>query len=117
MSEERFTRIDDRLDRVEIRLDRVEVRLEDLKVGQERLELRLEEVHRHAGVMHEDLVERIKALGGDDGTRLEMRRTVGEVRSQLAEHATLDDDAHRLFATSIKDHDRRLGSLEGRKKR
>ena len=131
MSEQQLSRLDSRLDRVEGRIDRMaddiavlqtdvgvlKTDVKDLKIGQARLEDRLEEVHQRMGVMHEDLVDKIKALGGDDGTRLEMRRTVGEVRREFAEHATLDDDAHRFFANSLKDHDRRLGTLESRKKR
>jgi chromosome segregation ATPase len=87
-----------------------------LEAGMTGLENRLEEVDRHMGVLFEELVDRIKALDRDDGTRLEMRRTVAEVRSELAEHVTSDSDAHRHFAESVREHAQRLTRLEGRRK-
>jgi septal ring factor EnvC (AmiA/AmiB activator) len=55
MSEQQLSRIDGRL-------DRLESDVKDLRIGQARLEHRVEEVHTRMGVMHEDLVDKIKAL-------------------------------------------------------
>jgi chromosome segregation ATPase len=77
---------------------------------------RIEDVSRHMGVMHEDLIDRIKALDWREEARSDMHRNVAEVRVELAAHATTDGDAHRFFATSLTEQDRRIGRLESRRK-
>lgn len=92
------------LDRIEQRLDSLETGQTALQSGQAalqvgqsalearqaavesglaRLESRQDEHHRHMRVLHEDLVDRIKAIQTDGPTRAEMQRGFDELRESV----------------------------------
>jgi len=83
-----------------------------LKVDVARLENRLEELGRYMLVLHEDVIDRLKAADPHEGLRLEMRAGFAEIRQLFSEHLIQDGDAHRYFAGQLKEHSDRLTKLE-----
>lgn len=90
MVNERFDLIEERLGRLEAgqtRLEAGQAQLEAgqtrLEAGQTRLESTQEELGLHMRVLHEDLVDRIKALPTDAVTRADMKREFQEMRETI----------------------------------
>ena len=69
------------LDAIESRLDRLEAGQAELKAGQTDLRVELKhEIH----VLHEDVIDRIKALPTDVPNRAEMRQAFAEQDERIA---------------------------------
>ena len=69
------------LDAIESRLDRLEAGQAELKAGQTELRAELKhEMH----VLHEDVIDRIKALPTDVPSRAEMRQAFAEQDERIA---------------------------------
>jgi exonuclease VII small subunit len=104
MGNTRLDRIAERLDHIEGRLDRVEAgqtRLESgqaqlesgqaklesgqakLESGQAKLESGQDELRRHMYVLHEDVIDRIKAIPTDGPTKAEMKQGFDELREVI----------------------------------
>jgi dipeptidyl aminopeptidase/acylaminoacyl peptidase len=71
------------------------------------------ELRRHMGMLHEDVIDRIRALKEDDSLRREMRAGFAELRQLLTDHTVVGDAADRRFAATLDDHEHRIRSLEG----
>jgi hypothetical protein len=93
------------------RLARIEEHLHLLVTGQAKFATSLEELRNHMGVLHEDVVARIQALGEDDSLEIAMERRFDEVLRSLADHAIPGDATDRYLARKIKEHDERLDAL------
>ena len=72
------------------------------------------DLRSHMGVLHEDVIDRIRASAEDDSLRIEMNKRFDEVLASLKDHAIPGNAADRFFARKIKEHDRRLDALEKR---
>jgi hypothetical protein len=107
MSEERFDEIDRRFDGLTADVASLKTDVIDLKA--ETVDLR-----RHMGVLHEDVVERIRAIGDDGSLRLEMRAGFAMIMKRLEEHAVPGEAADRHFAATLADHEQRITTLERR---
>lgn len=100
----RFDGIDWRLDGVDSRFDRVESKLDvlDGRVGRleskiENLGTRVDQVDRHMHVVHEDLIERIKALAPDLGPiGREFRREIADLRESTDRRLIPLETAERM---------------------
>ncbi|HWB16410.1 MAG TPA: hypothetical protein VG538_08380 [Vicinamibacterales bacterium] len=126
MSEERFVQIEQKLDRVEQRVDRVEQKLDHVAADVEVLKAdmvevksdlrgvagRVEDLDRHMHVLHEEAMDRIRALGEHDTLRAEMRSEFKSLRDVLTQHIALSDVTDRRFVRRLDDHERRITSLE-----
>jgi uncharacterized coiled-coil DUF342 family protein len=142
MSEERFERIEQRLDGLwvdmaEIKADVAELKTDvaelktdvaglktdvaglktdvgGLKGAVTDLQRESRDLRIHMGVLHEDLVDRIKAIREDDSLRREMRAGFAELKQLLLDHAIPGDAADRHFAATLHDHEQRISTLERR---
>ena len=103
---------------VELQGGQAELRADvnDLKVGQAELGVAFVDLRRHMGVLHEEVLDSIRALGQDDGFRLEVRRADSEDRRALADHAAVGDAVDREHSHQLADHESRLRSLEARER-
>ena len=89
MSEERFDQIDRRFDQIDQRLDQLAAEL--------RAELKSEtgDLRRHMGVLHEDLIDRIRGIGENDSLRQEVRAGFAMMTKRFDDHAVPGDAADR----------------------
>jgi len=67
---------------------------------------------RHMGVLHEEVLDRIKGIREDDSLRREMRAGFAELRQLFLDHAVPGEAADRHFANTLQDHERRIHTLE-----
>ncbi len=107
MSEERF-------DRLEHRLDGVIADVEVLKADVAVLKTDVKDFRRHMGVLHEEVLDRIRGIGEDDRLRREMRAGFAELRELLTSHAVPGEAVDRAHATTLADHEQRIQRLESR---
>jgi len=70
------------------------------------------ELRTHMGVLHEDVIGRIRDMAEDASLRTEMNRRFDEVMTNLADHAIPGDAADRHFARAVNDHEKRITALE-----
>ena len=91
MSEERFDRIEQRLEQFDARFDQVNVRLDRLEAGQTELaagqaELKAgqTELKHEMHVLHEDVIDRIKAVRPDGPSWADMRQAFAQQDERLA---------------------------------
>jgi chromosome segregation ATPase len=110
--EQRLDRVEQRLDQVEQRLDRVEQKVDRLAVDVSTIAGRLEDLHRHMLVLHEDVIDRIRAIGEHDTLRAEMRSEFKVLRDTLTQHIALSAATDRRFVHRLDDHERRITFLE-----
>ncbi len=122
MSEERLDRVEQGMTKLVEDLRRSQDRRggpEDRRRGPEDrrrpiLKTDVVDLRRHMGVLHEEVVGRIKALGEDDSLRREMRAGFAEMRQLFLAHTVPGDAADRVFAATLNDHERRIQTLEQR---
>lgn len=107
MSEARFDRIDERLD---VLTADVAV----LKTDVTGLKAETRDLRTHMGVLHEEVLDRIAALGADDSLRREMQAGFAEIKRMILDHAVPGEAADRHFAATLADHERRIRTLEQR---
>ena len=107
MSEERFQRI-------ECKLDAVAADVAGLKTDVAGIYDNIDGLGRQMRVLHEDTLDRIRALNGYDALREEMRAGFQEVLRRLADHAVPGDAADRQFALRLDNHEQRIQALEHR---
>ena len=107
MSEERFDRIDGQL-------ARLEGDVATLKSDVAGLKTEVVDLRRHMSVLHEDVIDRIRAQAEDDSLRREMQAGFAEIRHLLQNHVVVGDAADRRFALRLDDRERRIRTLEGR---
>lgn len=122
VSEERFNNIDTRFDRVEKRLDGVAADVGVLKtdVGVLKtdvggLKSELSDLRRHMGVLHEEVIDRIRGIGEDDSLRNEMRTGFAEIRQMFRDHTVPGEAADKHFSKTLDNHEQRIQALERRK--
>jgi chromosome segregation ATPase len=72
------------------------------------------DLRRHMGVLHEEVLDRFRALAEDDSLRREMRAGFAELRQLLKDLTVVGDAADRRFAATLDDHEDRIRRLEGR---
>jgi len=127
MSEERFDEIDRRFDRLTANVTSLQADVTSLQTDVTNLQadvtvlktdvagLKTETVdlRRHMGVLHEDVIDRIRGIREDDSLRLEMRAGFAMIMKRLDDHAIPGEAADRAFAATLADHERRITSLEG----
>lgn len=65
-------------------------------------------------VLHEDVLDRIRAADPTEILRAEMRAGFTEVLRALADHAIPGDAADRQFARTLDNHEHRIQTLERR---
>jgi hypothetical protein len=70
------------------------------------------DLRRHMGVLHEDVVDRIRGIREDDSLRQEMRAGFAMIMKRLDDHAIPGEAADRTFAATLGDHEKRITSLE-----
>jgi hypothetical protein len=114
MSEERFDRIDAALQSLGDRLTQTRQDITGIQAQLRRLGDAQAQMRNDMGVMHEEVLDRIRIATDDTGPRMEMNRRFDEVLSQLREHAVPGDAADRYFARKINEHERQLRKLEER---
>jgi hypothetical protein len=71
-------------------------------------------IRRHMGVLHEDVIDRIRGIREDDSLRLEMRAGFAMIMKKLEDHAIPGEAADRRFAATLGDHEQRITTLERR---
>jgi outer membrane murein-binding lipoprotein Lpp len=127
MSEERFDEIDRRFDRLTANVTSLQADVTNLQTDVTNLQadvtvlktdvagLKTETVdlRRHMGVLHEDVIDRIRGIREDDSLRLEMRAGFAMIMKRLDDHTVPGDAADRAFAATLADHEKRIASLEG----
>lgn len=134
MSEERFDRLDARLDSVEADVGKLKADVSvlkndvsvlktdvavlktdvaELKTDVSGLKHEVVDLRRHMGVLHEEVLDRFRALGEDDSLRREMRAGFAELRQMFRDHIVVGDAADRRHAETLDDHERRISRLEG----
>lgn len=107
-------------DKVEVLTNDVEVLKVDvavLKTDVAELKTDVKDLRRHMGVLHEDVLDRIKGIREDDSLRQEMRAGFAEMRQLFAAHTVPGDAADRHFAATLADHGRRIHALEADRSR
>lgn len=128
MSEERFDRIDKQFDGldadVQILQEDVAVLKTDvavlktdvavLKTDVAELKTDVRDLRRHMGVLHEEVLDRIRGIREDDSLRREMRAGFAELRQMFLDHTIPGDAADRQFGVTLADHEKRISTLEGR---
>jgi len=87
-----------------------------LKTDVTEIKVDLKDLRRHMGVLHEDVLDRIKGLGEDDSLRREMRAGFAELRELFRGHAIPGDAFDRQSALTLSDHERRIQALEQAKR-
>jgi chromosome segregation ATPase len=110
--EQRLDRVEQRLDRVEQKLDQVEQKVDRLAADVSTVAERLEDLHRHMLVLHEDVIDRIRAIGEHHTLRPEMQAEDKALRDTLTQHIALSDATDRRFVRRLDDHERRITFLE-----
>ena len=110
MSEERFDEIDRRFDLLtadvkELQSDVAELKTDvgGLKADVAGLKAETVDLRRHMGVLHEDVIERIRGLHDDDSLRQEMRAGFAMIVKRLDDHAIPGEAADRAFAATLAD--------------
>ena len=98
MFEERFSEIDRRFDQLTADVATLKTETVDLR--------------RHMGVLHEDVIDRIRGIGEVDGLRQEMRAGFTMMMKRFDDHAIPGEAADRAFAQTLADHERRITTLE-----
>ncbi len=121
MSEERFDKIEERLDEVAadvgvLKTDVAGLKTDvaGLKTDVAGLKTDVADLRRHMGVLHEEVLDRIRGIGEDDSLRQEMRAGFAELRQLFKDHAIPGEAADRRFAATLNDHERRIQTLEAR---
>lgn len=121
MSEERFDRIDKQFDGldadVQILQEDVAVLKTDvavLKTDVAELKTDVRDLRRHMGVLHEEVLDRIRGIREDDSLRREMRAGFAELRQMFLDYTIPGDAADRQFGVTLADHEKRISTLEGR---
>ncbi len=126
MPEERFNEIDRRFDLVDsgmavlqsdvaaLKSDVAELKSDVVALKADVTELKVETVdlRRHMGVLHEDVIDRIRGIREDDSLRQEMRAGFAMIMRRLDDHAVHGEAADRTFAATLADHEKRITSLE-----
>ena len=79
--------IDTRFDGVEKRLDDVAADVAVLKTDMGGVKTELVDLRRQMGVLHEEVIDRIRGIGEDDSLRSEMRAGFAEIRQMFRDHA------------------------------
>ena len=72
----------------------------------------VKDIRRYMGVLHEDVVDRLREIREDDSLRREMRAGFAELRQLFLEHTIPGEAADRHFASALNDHERRIQTLE-----
>src|SRR5688572_19151885 len=103
MSEQRFDGIDRRFDEVDRRFDEVDLRFVEVDRRLEALTAETVDLRRHMGVLHEDVVDRIRGIREDDSLRHEMRAGFAMIMKRLDDHAIPGEAADRAFAATLAD--------------
>ena len=97
MPDEQYPSIEARFDGVDSRLDRVESRLDGIDSRLDGLGSRLDQVDRNMHVLHEDLVDRIKALAPDFGpVQREFRSEIADLRESTDRRLIPLETAERM---------------------
>jgi predicted nucleic acid-binding Zn-ribbon protein len=119
MSEERFDEIDRRFDRLTANVTNLQADVTHLqadvtvlKTDVAGLKTETVDLRRHMGVLHEDVIDRIRGIREDDSLRLEMRAGFAMIMKRLDDHTVPGDAADRAFAATLADHEKRITSLE-----
>jgi chromosome segregation ATPase len=119
MSEERLHEIDQRLDRLttdmsELKTDVAELKTDvaGLKTDVAGLKSETVDLRRHMGVLHEDVIDRIRGIREDDSLRQEMRAGFAMILKRLDYHVIPGEAADRAFAATLADHEKRITTLE-----
>lgn len=112
MSEERFDEIDRRFDRLTANVTGLKTDATILKADIAELKTETVDLRRHMGVLHEDVIDRIRGIREDDSLRQEMRAGFAMIMKRLDDHAIPGEAADRAFAATLADHERRITTLE-----
>jgi outer membrane murein-binding lipoprotein Lpp len=140
MSEERFNEIDRRFDELaadvsELKTDVAELKTDvaglktdvaglktdvaglktdvaGLKTDVAGLKTETVGLRRHMGVLHEDVIDRIRGIREDDSLRQEMRAGFAMILKRLDDHAIPGEAADRGFAATLADHEKRITAIE-----
>ena len=117
MSEERFDEIDRRFDRLTANVTNLQADVTHLqadvtvlKTDVAGLKTETVDLRRHMGVLHEDVIDRIRGIREDDSLRLEMRAGFAMIMKRLDAPTVPGDAAARAFAAATADHEKRITS-------
>ena len=120
MSEERFDRIDKRFDGLEANVQVLQTDVAVLqadvavlKTDVAVLKTDVRDLRRHMGVLHEEVLDRIRGIREDDSLRREMRAGFAEMRQMFLDHTIPGEAADRQFGVTLADHEQRIRTLEG----
>ncbi len=83
-----------------------------LKTDVAEIKVEIKDLRRHMGVLHEDVLDRMKGLGEDDSLRREMRAGFAEMRELFRDHTIPGDAFDKQSALTLSDHERRIQILE-----
>jgi hypothetical protein len=72
------------------------------------------DLRRHMGVLHEEVLDRLRGIGENDSLRREMRAGFAEMRKMFLDHTIPGDAADRQFGVTLADHEQRIKTLESR---
>jgi predicted nucleic acid-binding Zn-ribbon protein len=75
----------------------------------------VKDVRRHMGVLHEEVLDRIKGIREDDSLRREMRAGFAELRQLFLNHTVPGEAADRRLFAITADHEQRISALESGK--
>jgi chromosome segregation ATPase len=110
--DKRFAQIDQRFVQVDQGFHQIDGRLEQLTADVASLITETVDLRRHMGVLHEDVVDRIRGVGENDSLRQEMRAGFAMMMKRFDDHAIPGDAADRAFAAALADHEKRITALE-----
>ena len=112
MSEERFNEIDRRFDRLTAEVSELKTDVAELKTDVAGLKTETVDLRRHMGVLHEDVIDRIRGIREDDSLRQEMRAGFAMILERLDHHAIPGEAADCALAATLADHEKRITKLE-----
>ncbi len=121
MSDERSERSELRLDKLsadvgvlqaDVAVLKTDVAVLKTDVGE--LKTDVSDLRRYMGVLHEEVLDRIRGIGEDDRLRREMQAGFAQMREIFKNHTVPGEALDRAHSATLADHEIRISTLERR---
>ena len=119
MSDERLDRFEHRLDKLgvdvgvlqtDVAMLKTDVAVLKTDVGG--LKTDVSDLRRYMGVLHEEVLDRIRGIGEDDRLRREMQAGFAQMREMFQNHAVPGEAVDRAHSATLADHEVRISAIE-----
>jgi len=126
MSDERLDRFEHRLDKLgvdvgvlqtdvavmktDVAVMKTDVAVLKTDVGG--LKTDVSDLRRYMGVLHEEVLDRIRGIGEDDRLRREMQAGFAQMREMFQNHAVPGEAVDRAHSATLADHEVRISAIE-----